>query len=59
MIVVGKRKDHTFTITVSANAALPRRLVAREIRSLVTNQCNWLNEDRDGDTVIVKTRSVA
>jgi uncharacterized protein YbjT (DUF2867 family) len=38
-----KKKTHSFTITVTAPAFLTKTEVAREIRTLINEQCHYLS----------------
>jgi uncharacterized protein YbjT (DUF2867 family) len=38
-----KKKTHSFTITVTAPAFLTKAEVAREIRTLINDQCHYLS----------------
>lgn len=48
-----RRKVHCLTVMVSAPAAMAKREVRREIRSLVNHQANWSAEPGD-----IKARSI-
>jgi hypothetical protein len=53
------RIEHTFTLVVSANPRLTRQQVAREVRTLISDQCNYLDSvPGTFDEIVIKAKRV-
>lgn len=55
---MAKRKTVTFQITVSAPAGTPKRAIAREVRTLVNQQCFYDGRFDEGDIKLRKIKGV-
>lgn len=47
---MAKKREHTFTVTVSAPAWATRAQVKREVRTLINDQANWGAQRYDART---------